>query len=56
LGRTLNEAYDKRLGGDYGVGVKISKKDAKDLLDTSQNFVQKLKGYLKTWIETGEEC
>ena len=56
LGRTLNEAHDKRLIGDYGVGFKISKKEAKDSLDISQNFVQKLKNYLILWIETGEEC
>jgi len=27
LERTLNDAYDKMLAGDYGVGFKISKKD-----------------------------
>lgn len=55
LGRALNDAYDKRLVGDYSVGFKINKEEAKDLLDTSQNFVQKLKNYLEIWIETREE-
>jgi len=27
LERTLKDAYDKMLAGDYGVGFKISKKD-----------------------------
>lgn len=54
LGRALNEAYDKRVVGDYGVGFKISKEEAKDLLDISQNFVRELKDYLKLWTETGE--
>jgi len=38
LGRALNEAYDKRVVGDYSVGFKISKEEAKDLLDISQNY------------------
>ncbi len=54
LGRALNEAHDKRVVGDYGVGFKISREEAKDLLDISENFVHKLKDYLKMWIETGE--
>jgi len=53
LGKALNDAYDKRLVGDYGVGFTVTEQQAKDLLETARNFVQKLRGYLKKWIETG---
>jgi len=47
LGKALNDAYDKRLVGDYGVGFTVTELEAKDLLETAQNFVKKLKIYLK---------
>ena len=53
LGKALNDAYDKRLVGDYGVGFTVTEQQAKDLLTTAQDFVRKLKSYLKKWIETG---
>ena len=53
LGKALNDAYDKRLVGDYGVGFTVTKEQAQDLLGTAQNFVQKLRDYLKKWLETG---
>ncbi len=53
LGKALNDAYDKRLVGDYGVGFTVTEGQAKDLLKTARDFVQKLKSYLKKWIETG---
>ena len=53
LGKALNDAYDKRLVGDYGVGFTVTKEQAQDLLGTAQNFVQKLKNHLKKWIKTG---
>jgi uncharacterized protein (UPF0332 family) len=53
LGKALNDAYDKRLVGDYGVGFTVSNQQAKDLLETARNFVQKLKNHLKKWTETG---
>jgi len=53
LGKALNDAYDKRLVGDYGVGFTVTEQQAKDLLKTAQDFVRKLKSYLKKWIETG---
>lgn len=53
LGKALNDAYDKRLVGDYGIGFTVTKEQAQDLLETARNFVQKLKSYLKKWIETG---
>jgi len=51
LGKALNDAYDKRLVGDYGVGFIVTKEEAKDLLEIARNFVQKLKNYLERWIE-----
>jgi len=51
LGKALNDAYDKRLVGDYGVGFSVTKEEAKDLLETAENFVKKLKNYLKKWID-----
>jgi uncharacterized protein (UPF0332 family) len=53
LGKALNDAYDKRLVGDYGVGFTVNERQGEDLLETAQNFVQKLKSYLEKWIETG---
>jgi uncharacterized protein (UPF0332 family) len=47
LGKALNDAYDKRLVGDYGVGFTVTKQQAKDLLETAQKFVRILKNYLK---------
>jgi uncharacterized protein (UPF0332 family) len=51
LGKALNDAYDKRLVGDYGVGFTVAKDEAEDLLQTAKDFVQKLRNYLKNWIE-----
>ena len=47
LGKALNDAYDKRLVGDYGIGFTVTLQQAKDLIETARNFVQKLKNYLK---------
>ena len=51
LGKALNDAYDKRLVGDYGVGLIVTEQQAQDLIETARNFVQKLKNYLNKWIE-----
>ena len=55
LGKALTNAYDKRLTGDYGVGFIITKEDARVLLETAKNFVQKTKSYLEEWLETAGE-
>lgn len=55
LGKSLNDAYDKRQIGDYGVGFTVTKEEAKELLEIAKNFVQKLRDYLRMWIETGGE-
>ncbi len=54
-GKALNDAHDKRLVGDYGTGFIITEEEARDLLETAQNFVQKLKNHLERWMEVEEE-
>lgn len=51
MGKALNDAYDKRLIGDYGVGFIVTEEEAKSLIETAQSFVQKLKDYLEKWME-----
>ena len=51
LGKALNDAYDKRLVGDYGVGFMVTEQQAQNLLETAQDFVGRLKGYLKKQVE-----
>ena len=51
LGKTLSDAYDKRLIGDYGIGFILTEGEARDMLENAKNFVQRLKSYLKKWIE-----
>jgi uncharacterized protein (UPF0332 family) len=46
LGKALNDAYDKRLVGDYAVGFTIESEEAVGLLKTARDFVQKLKIFL----------
>ena len=46
LGRGLNDAYDKRLVGDYGIGFTVSESQATELLRTARNFVEVLKDFL----------
>lgn len=50
LGRALNDAYDERLLGDYGVGNTVTEEDARELLSIAQDFVQQLKKYLQPWL------
>ncbi len=46
LGKAFHDAYGMRLNGDYGIGFAITQKEAEDMLNTSQNFIKKLKDYL----------
>jgi len=55
LGKALNDAYDKRLIGDYGVGFSVTREEAKDLSEIAQDFVQKMRSYLEKWLETERE-
>ncbi|MGE5294562.1 MAG: HEPN domain-containing protein [Solirubrobacterales bacterium] len=51
LGSALNDAYDMRLIGDYGVDRSVTKEEAEELLETAQDFVRTVKGYLDQWME-----
>ncbi len=51
LGRAINYAYDTRLVGDYGVSRSVAQEEAEDLLNTAQDFVEKVKEYLDRWAE-----
>lgn len=55
LGKALNDAYDKRLIGDYGVGFTVTREEAKDLSEIAQDFVQKMRSYLEKGLETERE-
>ena len=50
LGRAFNDAYDKRLVGDYGIGFTVSESQAMELLQTARNFVVTLKNFLGEWV------
>lgn len=50
MGKSLNDAYDKRIIGDYGVGFTVTEQQAQDLLGTARDFVEKLKDYLEKQI------
>ncbi len=54
MGKALNDAYDKRLIGDYGIGFMVSEEEAREMLETARNFVQRLKNYLERWMEEGK--
>jgi uncharacterized protein (UPF0332 family) len=55
LGNAINDAYDMRLIGDYGVDRSVTKKEAEELLRAAQGFVQTVKGYLDRWMEKEAE-
>ena len=47
FGKALNDAYDKRLVGDYGVGLMVTEEEATDLLEVTRHFVWELSVFLK---------
>ena len=51
MGRMLNNAYDKRIVGDYGVSVSVAQDEAEDLLNAARDFVGKVKDYLDKWAQ-----
>ncbi len=51
IGKAFNDAYDKRLVGDYGIGFIVTEEEARDMLETAKNFVQRLKSYLEVWMK-----
>lgn len=51
LGKALNDAYDTRIIGDYGVGFEVDEEQAKNLLETAIDFIEILKNYLRKQTE-----
>ena len=51
LGRSLNEAYDMRLVGDYGMGRSVTEDEAKKLVESAREFIRTVDEYLNTWQE-----
>jgi uncharacterized protein (UPF0332 family) len=51
LGRAINDAYDMRLIGDYGVDRTVTQDEAEDLPGAAWDFVGKVKKYLDKWTE-----
>ena len=47
----LKTAEQARLIGDYGIGFILTEEEARDMLESAKNFVQRLKSYLKRWME-----
>ena len=46
----LNEAYDRRLRGDYATGFDIEEEEARRMLEEAREFVEEVRKYL---VETG---
>lgn len=46
FGKMLNEAYDRRLEGDYSVGLDIKKADAVEQLALADLYIKTIKDYL----------
>ncbi|MBN1328168.1 MAG: HEPN domain-containing protein [Candidatus Heimdallarchaeota archaeon] len=46
IGKALNDIYDKRLLGDYNVGMNTTKEDAEEILTITEQFILTLKKYL----------
>jgi uncharacterized protein (UPF0332 family) len=47
MGRELNRAFEKRQLGDYEYTFVISEAEAKELLDSGKNFIEKIIQYLR---------
>ncbi len=46
MGRELNRAFEKRQLGDYNYSFVISQDEAKEILEKSKDFVEKIIHYL----------
>ena len=49
MGRLLNDAYDKRIVGDYGIGLTLAAEEVQQLLTDARAFVQAVSEYLADW-------
>ena len=47
MGRELNRAFEKRQIGDYEYTFVISKKEAEEVIENGEEFVEKIAQYLK---------
>lgn len=47
MGREFNRAFEKRQLGDYGYTFLISEKEAKEILASGKDFVEKITQYLQ---------
>jgi len=47
MGRELNRAFEKRQLGDYEYTFVISKTEAEEIFNRSEEFVEKVSQYLK---------
>ena len=54
MGRLLNDAYDKRVIGDYGIGLMLDPNEVQQLLIDAQAFVQSVSAYLEQWKQNQE--
>jgi uncharacterized protein (UPF0332 family) len=52
MGRLLNDAYDKRIVGDYGIGFVLEEEEVRQLLIDAHSFVQTVSEYLANWQQT----
>jgi uncharacterized protein (UPF0332 family) len=55
MGRLLNDAYDKRIVGDYGIGFVLEEEEVRQLLIDAHSFVQTVSEYLANWQQTNEQ-
>jgi uncharacterized protein (UPF0332 family) len=49
MGRLLNDAYDKRIVGDYGIGLTLAAEEVQQLLTDARAFFQTVSEYLADW-------
>jgi len=47
MGRELNRAFEKRQIGDYEYTFVLSRKEAEEILESGEEFVEKIVQYLK---------
>jgi uncharacterized protein (UPF0332 family) len=52
---SYNTAEDAQHGGDYGMGLSITQKEAQDMLKTALHFVDTMKSHLESASVTKSE-
>ena len=46
MGKSLRNAFDKRLIGDYSFAPQVDEEEAKEVLSWTKEFVKEIRGYL----------